>query len=955
MDEGTQAKSSEEESSSLCSPKPLAFTIDFGEGKSVDLQRHKTLVERYKNRHKRGQSLSKIETKPENPTQKKHPSSANLPRKSSFQSDGYFSSDEKSDRSKTVKGNLKRDLSLQLKNVSANKMTQSFPSTILSDIISPEVEIKDISSPELDLVSPLSPERKEELPLSSRKVNFSQQHSSPESATPNELKIIDLEDENFVDGREFDFDRSDTVSDTGTYTLDADNYSEAQKLRMSIDREFKIEQITGIEKTQEYIRSLANFDRYLQINEKEKSHTPDLKLSKAGSKSCINSDVSKTLNHPQSSSDKLLSPILSPTQNLSITETVNPNTDNQLDQTFTRIMIPTEKSKKKNGLDQLIDRGSVISVTSSGVFRSNKEAENKPPRRLSLTKSEIQVEAYVDESIKVEQPSKQFSYKRVVTPKLSANVINVQNISVKSKDMEEGSDGEEVRPELVPHLPPAVGGISGKNSPTKIPSPINTLSRPRSRNSLSSQNIDLSDSSIETESYLKSTQSCINSLQKRLSLDSDQDSDLDNKYGIALNNTAHSLLKQKTSHTRHNSLDGRGIKISNKLEHFQSKNLQGIDQTYVNKFNQCAATQVIQKIQNSPNNSPIRRSSSFSLKNQINLGNKNINIQKEFNYNDFMQRSTSAYVKSGIPQKPSVILDHPKIDRNKFGDTESSSEEDFEKNLSKKKDTSLTNTRYNRAFSLRRGRLDSESSNTSVKCPNTPEIRRKFLPDRGERAISVDRKPARPSDIQSRYMTNITKKVSSPKLNVPKNVPKTLSLTPKQATPKAQVMSRTDSGRFSMRASKGADMPKTTKKESISAKKSGCRSNSSLTSREVDFQNWKRRKSYDPIKAAAEGKRKVIEKKQSIMTQSYNERNHAYECDSSPSHSSSVHRSQVPSLLNNKSFHGTAALEQLISSEEEDDMTLSADEGFSPPTPSPCELSPARMSLRNTCRERIMH
>lgn len=53
----------------------------------------------------------------------------------------------------------------------------------------------------------------------------------------------------------------------------------------------------------------------------------------------------------------------------------------------------------------------------------------------------------------------------------------------------------------------------------------------------------------------------------------------------------------------------------------------------------------------------------------------------------------------------------------------------------------------------------------------------------------------------------------------------------------------------------------------------GARSNSTLSSREVDFQNWKRRKSYDPMKAAAEGKKKEAAKKQvssSPMTQSTN-------------------------------------------------------------------------------------
>lgn len=34
------------------------------------------------------------------------------------------------------------------------------------------------------------------------------------------------------------------------------------------------------------------------------------------------------------------------------------------------------------------------------------------------------------------------------------------------------------------------------------------------------------------------------------------------------------------------------------------------------------------------------------------------------------------------------------------------------------------------------------------------------------------------------------------------------------------------------------------------------RSNSSLSSQEIEFQNWKRRKSYDPLKAAAEDRKK---------------------------------------------------------------------------------------------------
>ncbi|RZC42252.1 GPI-anchored adhesin-like protein PGA55 [Asbolus verrucosus] len=975
MDENNGARSPKEEELKVPeSPKPLAFTVDFGDGKTVDTQRHKTLVEKFQKKHRRGQSLSKIDEPPLSLPPKKHPHTGNLPRKSSFQSEGYFSSDEKSDRIKNVRCSAKRsELSLPLRSVTSDKMTQSFPNSALFSIDTPEIELKDISSPELDMISPFSPKDKpqnKDLPKS----NLLRQFSSPEYETkPNN----DAEDV-FIDGTEFDFDKSDTVSDAGTYTLDADNYSEEQKARMSIDTEFKIEQISVSKKTEEYIK---NLNTYKQKSETDAvKTTQELNLNETSevtvqspkpSNKFMQQSTPNYKNFAHKANAKMLSPILSPTQNLSITQNddgkqVNSDGDDLANKTFTKIMFPSPKARNGNGLGQLVDQGSVISVTSSGAFRSKSEKEKPNVRKLSLTKSEIQVEAYVGDKVEVNENV----FHVAVTSnknnlrKLTANIVNVQSISTKNNDINGTSDEKMVGGNLVvgkvSNLPPTVGSFSGKVSPTKIPSPIHTLSRPRSRNSISSLNVDLSDSSLETESYLKPTQNCINSLQQRLSLDSDQDSDYDNKYGLQLNNTPHNLLKQRATHIRHNSLDDKSMKISNKLEHFQSKNLQGIDQTYSNMFNQY--NKVMHKIQNSPNNSPIRRSSSFSTKNQINIPAKNTNlVQQESNLRNSpsltrstsIQRSAStANIKPNFVQvrRSSGSSDHQKIDRNQFGDTESSSEEDFEKSLAKKKDLSnLTNTRYNRAFSLRRARLDEPA--VPPKCPNTPEMRRKFQPEhiRTERAISMDRKPVKTNEVQSRYMLNVTKKAPVVgKVEPIKHVPKVASTTNKNASIKPQVFSRTDSGRFSMRTNKppttGAQ--KTAKKDG-SGKKSSGRSNSSLSSREKEFQNWKRRKSYDPMKAAAEGKRKEMAKRQNIMTQSYTEANQNQDCDSSPSHSSSVHRSQ--------SFHGTAALEQLISSEEEEDLTLSADEGFSPPTPSPCELSPARASLRNAWKDRVLH
>ncbi|KAG5898072.1 hypothetical protein JTB14_001778 [Gonioctena quinquepunctata] len=706
MDEDTEHSSANVPGS----PKPLAFTIDFGNKKNVDAQRQKALAEKFQNRHKRGQSLSKIED-PKTTPPAKHPSTGNLPRKSSFQSEGYFSSDEKTDRVKSAKMNSAKrsDLTLFLKNVTSDRMTQSFPNTTLPSITSPELELKDVSSPELDLISPFSPKESEST-LNTKRTLF----LSPECE---KLYIGGDKEDVFVEGIEFDFDKSDTASDTGTYTLDAENYSEEQKARMSIDKDFKIEQFSVQKKTEEYVKSLAAVrDHVLQntniLNKPitkatevtvgvETMHL--LKVSSGKTPVRKSDKIICTPTQPK----KLLSPIMSPTQNMSITQELN-NGDCDADRTFTKIMFPSQNAKRE-GLEPNLDQGSVISVTSSGAFKP--KIEKKLERKYSLTKSEIQVQAYIDgksynDVFSEPVPKKEVTKK--INPKLTANLVNIQSIDVKYPDdcdVNESSIviGKSNVSKQTANLPPVIGGYTGKTSPSKIPSPIHTICRPRSRNRLSSVDLDYADNNLDTDSILKPTQNYINSLQQRLSLDSDPDSDYDVKYGLQLNNTAH-LIKQKASHTRHNSLDDRTMNISNKLEHFQNKNLQGIEQTYTNLFNQYSQNKVIHKIQNSPNNSPIRRSSSFSTKNH-NHPSKNTNVtQKESNIcispslarNSSIQRSSStACIRPNyIVNRRGSISEHQKIDRSRFGDTESSSEEDYEKNLQKSKDLSnITTTR----------------------------------------------------------------------------------------------------------------------------------------------------------------------------------------------------------------------------------------------------------------------
>ncbi|XP_047479927.1 centrosomal protein of 170 kDa protein B-like isoform X4 [Penaeus chinensis] len=117
---------------------------------------------------------------------------------------------------------------------------------------------------------------------------------------------------------------------------------------------------------------------------------------------------------------------------------------------------------------------------------------------------------------------------------------------------------------------------------------------------------------------------------------------------------------------------------------------------------------------------------------------------------------------------------------------------------------------------------------------------------------------------------------------------------------------RGDGGRFSLRLPRSGSTSAVSKSPSRSSvkkdmisniRKGAPRSNSTLSAKEQDFQNWKRRKNYDPMKAAAEGRKKVGEKKNDKQPQSN-------------AMSASDRRSPSPptSLLRSASFHGTEGM-----------------------------------------------
>ncbi|XP_014249641.1 uncharacterized protein LOC106666749 isoform X2 [Cimex lectularius] len=214
------------------------------------------------------------------------------------------------------------------------------------------------------------------------------------------------------------------------------------------------------------------------------------------------------------------------------------------------------------------------------------------------------------------------------------------------------------------------------------------------------------------------------------------------------------------------------------------------------------------------------------------------------------------------------------------------------------KSQASTVSRYNRAFSLRRGRLDVEK-----KAEPQPRVSKFEIPPQRSTS-SVRSKPTTP------------------------------------ALPPQSCLSRTDNVRLSMRAPKHSVQspilsgPKndttSTKKKSLG----GGRSNSTLSSKEVEFQNWKRRKNYDPIKAAAAGKKKEVPSKKSPFNS----------ISQSATAAGSAPKSPVASVLRSASFHGTRQLSAgPSSSEDEEDITLSAEDEDWPKAP--------KTSLENTPRD----
>lgn len=230
--------------------------------------------------------------------------------------------------------------------------------------------------------------------------------------------------------------------------------------------------------------------------------------------------------------------------------------------------------------------------------------------------------------------------------------------------------------------------------------------------------------------------------------------------------------------------------------------------------------------------------------------------------------------------------------------------------------------RFNRAFSLRRARLGCDSDGSTH---SAPPVSKAQLPPPPPPSSS-----SRPGSAGSSRSGDRARRGSASSGASASSVPPVKG-PPSTAANAAAAFSRADGGRFSLRLPRGPPplIKSATKNQSSSSAPTSRskavnvppqkatsvstappRSNSTLSAKELEMKNWKRRKGYDPMKAAAEGRKKEAAKKAAGMSKS------------------EILSPTTSSFQRSASFHGTDGLVQLRRNTftSEDDVGLSVAE-----------------------------
>lgn len=344
--------------------RSMAFTIDFGAGKQIDEQRHKNLLERFQNRHRRGVSLSKVEdemcdssSSSQMTSKQKSPASAKLTRRNSVSKDV-----ETPQKPSSASGGVRlrdKTKTIQLKD-SSNRHSWSPRSSMIEPVANQPQKLKSINN---RMNNPL------ERPLKLHALT-----KADVKPIPTTLNLACLQPP--LENKESHLN-DDQVSEAGTYTLDGDNYTEEQKEKMNIDKLAHEHDSELLQRKLEINESDSNIETDLEVIDLDPPPEAMTKSTKADRKNIL--EVSFYHQEPSQSVPS------GSKHKVSYLEKLKSRMKNIGDKTF-------HKSKSPD-----CDVGTFTSVTTSGVLSVKPMLELNPrlKRKNSLTKSQIDSSEYV--------------------------------------------------------------------------------------------------------------------------------------------------------------------------------------------------------------------------------------------------------------------------------------------------------------------------------------------------------------------------------------------------------------------------------------------------------------------------------------------------------------------------------------------------------------------------------
>ncbi|XP_076176365.1 uncharacterized protein LOC143151274 isoform X1 [Ptiloglossa arizonensis] len=886
------------------SQAPLAFTIDFG-NKEIDTSKYQNLFERYNARHKRNLSTSKVEI---NTKRTGTSCSSNLMQKqkvSSTHSEGYFSSEDDTKRktdqlseklkqlgsrtflkpSNTVK---KSEPTMKVTNCQSKQdsMTRSFeqskPNKLPHKNFSLELgytektstsywvpqksaTINDLSriqtnnyDDDTEKLYTKNIDQEDDYEHSSdnvsekvsninyaknKNINAKEHNLSSVSYTvevnPDELveTNIDVFNVSNVDGGS-----DGAVSEAGTYTIHKD-YTDEEKARMDIDKVFSVGILTEDESNEACIHNFK-----MSVSRDNNTWISEWATQVAEHNSLPPAIGGPTGRTPPLSPSKIPSPIHTRSQRLARNR--NEQSDSSLDaESYLRI-------KERIGLisnqHTLIDSGGESDDDTSNSYNTPPHSSQRTPVHGALARR-----GSLSESL----------FRRINT---SENRRSIRKYLSSNK-----SKTEDANTEL--------------SSPSKDFASLHLGRRSSSldRRECTSDTTESNTSRRSSTKYYRDDETTYTNspVLSRLRPSTPKLTNSPIVTRKTVSKIVNSLVLEKTKHLTKSSTQANNIGYFTCVENSpymlrKSNSTASYHEGSIGFNNKETLTKTNSVLQSSPN---LQR---------------NINIQRS------CSNANIRNVKSQSHLSRRSSFNSSDIDRTSSGGrcvvASDSSSETGEQQVKPSLASISSGIKLNRAFSIRRARLNCESDTT----PNTtPEERRRRAQSEVKSTISLNKQQnyhrSRTSNVNAHYKEPLKKSES--------------------AKPRAVSISRTDSTRLSIRAPKSSHHISTTQRpnQKLNKDQKSGRSNSTLTSKEVEFQNWKRRKSYDPMKAAAEGRKKLID----------NSKKHHSTEDSTANHDNSVLRSA--------SFHGTGGALSLANEWSDNELNFTRNDNQVPPPCSP--------------------